>query len=157
MLGRAGGLAHRPRGKRGERRRGQSGCLCFIWNCPPLATRGRPRLEAVWPVDARTQPHTHTHTDTLHPSHIRSLSSLHNGTEPHFYTRDLTSCLSPPSLWWCGGGQGLQRTTISCVLEPARCLSYAQSRAAAFAGLSLLTRCSLSTVYKHSDTGSSVY
>lgn len=53
----------------------KSGCLCFIWNCPPQATHGRPRLEAVWPVDSHT--HTHIHSLTQYnPSHIRSLSSF---------------------------------------------------------------------------------
>lgn len=61
MLGRAGGLAHRAGGRRKERRRGRSQCLCFVWKCPPQATRGQTRLEAVWPVHTHTQTNTHTH------------------------------------------------------------------------------------------------
>lgn len=149
MLGRAGGLAHRPRGKRGERRRGQSGCLCFIWNCPPQATRGRPRLEAVWPADA----HTHTHMQYTQLVLDPSLQ-----LELLFYIRDLIPRLSSPAFRQSprrlrsAADRRQPRTGAGRHVYSTRCHVPQLSQ-----GLSPLTQRSLSTVYKHSDTGSSVY
>lgn len=125
MLGRAGGLAHRPRGKRGERRRGQSGCLCFIWNCPPQATRGRPRRGAVWPVD----PRTHTHTPSHKTPSSYEISEFSRSRVP----TSVISCCVCRHLLSAAGVYG--RRSLAARWSWRVCLCCAPSRAAAFAGI----------------------
>lgn len=124
MLGHAGGLAHCLRGKRGERRRGQSGCLCFIWNCPPQATHGRPRLEAVWPVDARTH--------TIHPAHIRPLNSFTIDWSCIFTF--VISCRVCRHLL-SASAEVCSRPPLAAYRSWLVCLFYTLSRAAAFTGI----------------------
>lgn len=107
------GLAHHARGKGGERRRGQSGCLCFIWNCPPQATRGQPQLEAVWPADARA--HTHT-IRTQHSAHTGSRSSS-GSTIFCSWSRLVSVVFVLSASYRCD--RGPEQTTVSCVPELA--------------------------------------
>lgn len=152
MLGRAGGLAHRLRGKRG-----QSGCLCFIWNCPPQATRGRPRLEAVWPVDARTHARSRSRqrTHKTRPAHARPLKPF-TTDQSCVSLGDLASRLSSPASCRCRGPRG--RPPLAALNPPLTGMFIL--RAVTFRSFRrdcVFSQRSLSTVYKHSDTGSSVY
>lgn len=115
----------------------KSGCLCFIWNCPPQATHGRPRLEAVWPVDSHTHTHIHslTHTHTTHPSHIRSLNSftidrsrISTFAISFLVCRHLLSGRAEE-------GEAYSRPPLTAGRSRRVCLFYTLSHATAFAGI----------------------
>lgn len=128
MLGRAGGLAHHGRGKRGERRRGQSGCLCFIWKLP---SAGDPWTTSPGSCVARRRARIHTHTP-----HTQLEFSLPVSLELHFHVRDPMLCLSSPAFW-----KPQMRVKVCSRPPLAECWSWlgclfcSPSRAAAFAGI----------------------
>lgn len=95
--------------------------------------------------------HSHIHT---HYAHLVLDPSIR--LEQHFYVSDLTLCLLSPASWQLQrrstADQHYLRTRAGQCVYSTRCHMLQLSQ-----GLSPLTQCSLSTVYKHSDTGCSVY
>lgn len=139
MLGCAGGLAHRPRGKRGKRG-GEDRAAVYV--SFGTALRRRPVDDPAWKLCGLWM-HAYTHTQicaravthTIHRPHIRCLNPI-SSEWSYIFTSAILSCVCHHL--FSGSAEVAEvfsRPPLAAYQSSLVCLFYDSSRAAAFAGV----------------------